>query len=154
PLDQWQHTPWGRLLVGTLLAQGLAYGLKMLCTAGVLAAVDDPSENVWATPIGTAVWHSLQGFSLLASGALIGAGQPRAAFLGGVVGLLNSLLFLMIHHGSGEPLTELAMYGQPALHLASGALGGLLGGLVWKPLPALTMPTVSPEPRHKGRAVG
>jgi len=33
--------------------------------------------------------------------------------------------------------TAITLYGQPALHLALGALGGLIGTLIWKPLPII-----------------
>ena len=36
--DSWQQTPWGKLFVGLLLAQGIYYVLRSLCTAGLLAA--------------------------------------------------------------------------------------------------------------------
>src|SRR5690348_11515271 len=37
--NAWQHTPWGRILIGLLLAQGLYYGLWHLgqALAGLLA---------------------------------------------------------------------------------------------------------------------
>ena len=34
----WQETPWGRIGVGLLLAQGVYYGLWNLGNAGLLAA--------------------------------------------------------------------------------------------------------------------
>src|SRR5262245_65755160 len=33
----WQQTPWGRIFIGLLLAQGLYYGLRHLCVAALLA---------------------------------------------------------------------------------------------------------------------
>ena len=46
---QWQNTPWGRIVVGILLSQGLGHGLQMLCTAGVLAASEEAHVRAFAT---------------------------------------------------------------------------------------------------------
>src|SRR6516225_9943625 len=50
--DQWLHTPLGRVVAGIFLAQGLAYGLRMLCTAGVLVTADEAQQSVWSTLYG------------------------------------------------------------------------------------------------------
>src|SRR5690242_14753136 len=49
PSSQWQQTPWGRILVGMALAQGLAYSLELLFTAGILAATEQGSNGIWTT---------------------------------------------------------------------------------------------------------
>src|SRR5262245_19288539 len=72
--SQWADTPWGRLLVGMLLAQGLAHGLQLFLTAGMLAA-DDSAQTVWTTLFGLVLLHGLQGISLVVGGAIAGAGQ-------------------------------------------------------------------------------
>jgi len=36
--DPWQQTPWGRILIGLLLAQGIYYSLRHLFTAGLLVS--------------------------------------------------------------------------------------------------------------------
>src|SRR5579864_3121891 len=56
----WQQTPWGRLVVGLLLAQGLYYVLRHLCTAGLLVAKEELADNVWATLTGLVVVQALQ----------------------------------------------------------------------------------------------
>src|SRR4051812_48077814 len=33
----WQHTPWGRIAIGLVLAQGLSFGFNHLLKAGALA---------------------------------------------------------------------------------------------------------------------
>src|SRR5687767_1402131 len=51
--SQWQHSPWGKILIGVLLAQGLSYGLEQLITAGLRARADDEASlNVWGTLLG------------------------------------------------------------------------------------------------------
>ena len=47
-MHQWQQTPWGKILIGVILAQGLSYGLQQLLTAGFVASGD--TANVWTTP--------------------------------------------------------------------------------------------------------
>jgi hypothetical protein len=137
---KWLHTPLGRIVAGVLLAQGLAFGLQMLCNAGVLAAIEESQQSVWSTLYGLVLLQALQGFSLLIGGALAGAGQKRAVVLGGVVGFVHGFTFLLIQHLQGEQLTEIALYGQPVLHVAFGALGAVIGSCIWRPLPTLTMP--------------
>src|ERR1700692_253893 len=57
--DNWQQTSWGRILVGLVLAQGLAYAAQHLYTAGFLARDDANSE--WTTLFGLILLHVLQG---------------------------------------------------------------------------------------------
>src|SRR3981081_1167132 len=74
-VSQWQQTPWGRMAVGLILAQGLAYGLQKLLTAGLLASGE--LNVVWTTLWGIVLLHGLQGTCLLIGGALCGAGKQR-----------------------------------------------------------------------------
>jgi hypothetical protein len=143
---QWQQTPWGRILVGLLLAQGLAHGLQMFTTAWLLANEEGPAT--WTTSWGILLLFGLQGIGLLLGGMITGAGQARGLFYGSFVGLVNGLIFLMINLGRGDIQNEVAFYSQPVLHLAFGAMGGLLGSLIWRPVPALRLQTgpVIPTP--------
>jgi hypothetical protein len=137
---QWLHTPVGRVAAGILLAQGAAYSLQLLCNAYMQASFSSTEQSVWSTLFGLVLLQSIQAISLLAGGALAGAGQRRAAVLGAVVGSLHGTIFLLIQRLRGEPLTEVALYGQPALHVALGAVGAVIGAYIWQPLPTLTMP--------------
>ncbi len=139
----------GRIAVGIVLAQGLAYGLQMLCHAFVQVAADDPSQSIWTTLYGLVLLQCIQGFSLLAGGALAGAGKRQAALLGAVVGLVHGLIFLVYQHLRGEHPTEVALYGQPLLHISFGALGAVLGAQIWQPLPVLAMPEFGTEKQPK-----
>ena len=141
---QWQQTPWGRILAGLILAQGLAYSLQQLLTAGFLASGEQ--STVWRTLWGIVFLHGIQGLSLLIGGALCGAGRQRGILYGSFVGLINGLIFLIVQRQTGEVLTEIALYGQPILHMAFGALGGLLGTLIWKPVPTLQVPETAEKP--------
>src|SRR5262249_9521726 len=95
--DQWQHTPWGRIFIGLLLAQGLYHGLRQMCTAGLLATADGGAD-VWGTLFGLLLQQGLMAVGLLVGGALAGAGQRRAMLFGCVLGLWNGLLFLLFQH--------------------------------------------------------
>jgi hypothetical protein len=135
---QWQQTPWGRLAIGFILSQGLAYGLQQILTAGMLATGEQSS--IWTTLWGIVLLHGIQGGCLLIGGALCGAGKRRGILYGSFLGLVNGLIFLFTQRqGDGTP-TAIALYGQPILHMAFGAFGGLIGMLIWKPLPAIQVP--------------
>jgi hypothetical protein len=145
-LSQWQQTPWGRMAVGLILAQGLAYGLQQLLTAGLLASGE--RVTVWTTLWGIVLLHGLQGACLLVGGALCGAGKQRGILYGSVIGLVNGLIFLVVQRQSGDVLTPIALYGQPLLHLAFGAFGGLIGTLIWKPVAVLQLPESALDAKH------
>jgi hypothetical protein len=140
---QWQQTPWGRIFVGLLLAQGLSHALRLLSTAFLLAATDASGRNVWGTLYGLILLQSFQAISLIAGGAVTGAGQQRGVFYGCVLGVGNGLCFIILQLTQGQSLTEVALFGQPILHLAFGAVGGQLGSMIWPPLPALRPPTAA-----------
>jgi hypothetical protein len=152
--NQWLHTPLGRILAGIFLAQGLAYGLQMLCTAGVLATGEEAQQSVWSTLFGLVLLQAVQGLSLLVGGAVAGAGQKRAITVGALVGLAHAFILLFIQGLQGQPITEIALYGQPVLHIAFGTLGAVIGSCIWRPLPTLTMPEFDIDakaPRGRGR---
>jgi hypothetical protein len=126
------------MIVGLILAQGLAYGLQHLLTAGLVATGEHSS--IWATLRGVLVLHGLQGVCLIIGGALCGAGKHRGLLYGSLVGLVNGLLFLAFQRQSDDMPTAVALYGQPILHMAFGALGGLLGTVIWKPITIVQVP--------------
>ena len=136
----WQQTPWGRLVVGLLLAQGLDYVLSHLCTAGELAG------SVWATLTGLIVRQALQAVSILAAGLLTGAGQRRGLLFGAVVGVWNAVVFTLIQLGTGQSLTTIDLFGEPVLQVAFGALGGLAGSFIWQPVPPIPVGTQPRKP--------
>jgi hypothetical protein len=146
---QWQQTPWGRLAVGLILAQGLAYGLQQLFTAGLLATGE--GQIIWATMLGILLLQGLQGTCVLIGGALCGAGKRRGILYGSLIGLLNGLIFLALQRPSDDMPTAIVLYGQPVLHMAFGALGGLIGTLIWKPI--ATLHVAEPAPGTKAVSV-
>lgn len=147
--DNWQQTPWGRMGIGLLLAQGLGYAIQQMMTAGFMATGD---SHVWTTLWGIVLLHAVQGMSLIIGGAICGAGQARGTTYGSLIGLINGIIFLMVQRQTGDLMTEVAIYGQPILHLAFGALGGLLGMVIWRPTPSFVSeetPRESSHPRPK-----
>lgn len=139
--ENWQHTPWGRIVVGLLLAQGLAYGTQHLVTAGLL--ISDDASQLWTTLWGLVLLHLLQGLSLMVGAALTGAGQHQGTLYGSFIGLLHGLIFLFVQRQTGHILSQVAVYGQPILFAAFGTLGGRLGMLIWHPTPLLKLGSLS-----------
>jgi hypothetical protein len=139
-----------------MLALGLYYGLNQLFTAGLLAAGEGTTPDLETTLLGLLLQQGLQGLSLLVGGVLVGAGQRRGFFLGAVLGLWCGMVLMVVGQLHPQPvgatldsslsLTAVTTYGQLALLAAFGAMGGLIGGLVWKPLPALPLPGAPVEP--------
>jgi len=136
----WQQTPWGRLTIGLLLAQGLNYVLLHLCTAGILVARDEAPGNVWATLTGLVLHQALQAVSVFAAGLLTGAGQRRGLLFGAVVGVWNAVFLILFQFSTGQAVTTIALFGEPVLQVAFAALGGLIGSLIWRPLPLDVLP--------------
>src|SRR5262249_33584396 len=106
-------------------------------------------DTVWSTLMGLVLWHILQGMSLIVGGALAGAGQNRGVIYGCVVGLINGLFFLAMQQR--DLVIETAMIGEVIMHLAFGGLGGLIGRIIWKPMPTVKL-AIAPENQGKGIA--
>jgi hypothetical protein len=151
---RWQHTPWGRILIGLLLSQGLFYGLRHLATAAVLAyAGEAGARELFASTQGVVLMQALQLFALLLGGMLAGSVQPHGLALGAVVGVWNGVFAALTTRGPVQALSPVALYGLPLVHAAVGALGGWFGRAVWKPLPveapAGPVPPRRPAPRRR-----
>lgn len=138
----WQRTPWGKIGIGLILAQGLNLGLQQLATAGFLAA---EGGDVWATLIGLALHHAVLGFSLIVGGALSGAGQSRGIIYGAIVGLSSGIISLFLQDIRSQAFPPIFFYAIPLIHMVIGALGGALGMLIWRPTPTLPELETSPS---------
>ncbi len=145
PEGPWQHTPWGKILVGLLLALGLNYGLQQLCVGWQLGGTDTALAGPWSTLPGMALLLVLQGISLIVGSAITGAGQQRGLLYGSVVGLISGGAFLALqrHQGDGQP--DVLMFAQPVLHALFGMLGGHVGMLIWSPPPSIPLTTNVPK---------
>lgn len=153
PEAKWQQTALGRGVVGLLLAQGLYYGLWQLGTAVMMATVDESQRaDWWSTWPGWSVRQVLLVISLIVGGMMAGAGQRRGLLHGGLLGVVNGLLFLVVPKGaeilplgSSEEFQDIIWYGQPLLQAVVGAIGGLIGATVWRPMLSVTAPA-APRP--------
>jgi hypothetical protein len=132
---QWQQTPWGKILVGLILAQGLSFGLQQVLTAGFLAGGD--GTDVWHTLWGIVLHHAVHAVSLIIGGALAGAGQRRGIIYGAFVGLTSGIISLFWQKHSSAAFASMLIYAEPIIHLAIGAIGGAIGMLIWRPIPQL-----------------
>lgn len=157
---RWQQTPWGRILVGLLLAQGLAHGLKQLSAAALLAQIGSSSDDsvnsaAWLTTTGTLCLFAFQGLGLLVGGAIAGAGQSKSLLFGSLLGVMNALiLFLPFRDfplARPDQATELDLYAHLLMNPALGALGAFLGAMIWRPLPTVCV-TVFPAQAEGKRA--
>jgi hypothetical protein len=145
----WRQTPWGRILIGLVLAQGLFYGLRHLLTAGLMAVQErEVVEQMWTATTGILLLQSVRMCTLLAGAVFAGAGQRHAAVLGAMVGVWNGVFSVLYLPGPAQALTPIALLGQPLLQAAIGAVGGWLGSTFWKPLPAATDDN-TPLPRKR-----
>jgi hypothetical protein len=134
-----------------LLALALSYGLLQLCMALLRAIGKDAPSGELHPFAGLILFQGVQGLALLGGGILAGAGQRRGIAYGAMVGVLSGLLTISavlsgLVHGlvqsfsqemltPGTPVRNMAMYALPVLQAAFGALGGLIGSSVWRPLP-------------------
>jgi hypothetical protein len=134
---RWQQTTWGRILIGLILSQGLFYGFRHLCSAILLGLEDEAAVQQTLNSLqGFLFLQGLQILALVLGCVLAGSGQRHGAFLGLFVGLWNGTLSVLTSSNPGQALTAIAMYGQPLVHAAFGAVAGWIGCLIWKPLPA------------------
>lgn len=133
----WHQTPWGRLVIGLILSQGLYYGLRQLCTAIILVGNEEAAREFWHTRGGLILLQGLQALGVLAAGILAGAGQRQAFIYGALLGMWGAVFDLIVQGLSGRPLTTVVALGLPMLQAAFGALGGMVGSSIWKPLPMM-----------------
>jgi hypothetical protein len=154
PRGRWHQTLSGRFFVGLLLALGLSYGLLQLGT-GLLNGLRGPDQPLPFLP-GLLLFLGLQGAAALASGLLTGAGQRQGVTLGATVGIVAGALAIVAFMSGvltpvvrpfaaalldpAAPLRVVVVYGLPILYTVGGGLGGLVGGLVWRPPADLTLP--------------
>ncbi len=148
---RWQQRPWGRILIGLLLAQGLFYGLRHLLTAILMAVQGEEAVQQMGTAAsGILLLQGVRLFALLCGAVLAGSGQRPALFLGAMVGAWNGVLSVLLLPGPTQALTTVAILGQPILQAVLGAVGAWLGSSFWKPLPSVT-PVALPGPETTPR---
>jgi hypothetical protein len=146
---KWHQTPSGRVVAGLVLGLGLSYGLLLFVTHMV-------KMDTLAPQAAAIVFLGIQGVALMAGGMLAGAGQTKGILYGAGVGCISGVLaFGCVITGALagiiEPFSNAALPPLPPLqmtlpvvHILFGALGGLIGIMVWKPLPKLALPASVP----------
>jgi hypothetical protein len=148
---RWEQTPWGRILVGLLLAQGVYFGLRQLCMAGLLAFEGESVPLIWSSLYGLIGLQALQAIAVLAGGGLAGAGQRRGIVFGGLVGLSSGFLSMLLYRDGSQPITIVMLYGQTVLQACFGLLGGYVGSLIWRPLRSVALEDASATPQTTKR---
>ena len=123
PGPHWQQTPWGRILIGLVLAQGLYFALQHLLL-GLLEVLNNQGlvNWTWTSVSGLVFLQILQVLTLTAGGMLAGGGQQRGVMLGGLVGVWNGVLSVLLdpflHPDFVPMLTTLTLVGVPLVHIA------------------------------------
>src|SRR5262245_17289132 len=128
------QTPWSRMFLGVLLAQGLYFGLRKLCLAGLMAFGDSLHNEVMTALYGLMLLQALQLLGLIVGATLAGAGQRWGFVLGGVVGLLNGILSYIFQDNAFQLASLASLFGMPLAHTVFGAVAGHVGTTIWKPL--------------------
>ncbi len=136
----WQHTDWGRFVVGVGLAQGLFYGLYHLIKSLVLATTGEPLNSATMPMAELLCIQSLQLFGLVVGSVIAGVARRQAHVLGVYIGVANSILSLLLGQGPAQAFTTHWVYAQPFLQILVGSVGALVSSLVWKPLSVVTLP--------------
>ena len=141
---RWQQTPWGRILIGLVLAQGLYFGLQHLLM-GLMEVLNNQGllKWTWTSLSGLLFLQALQVLTLTAGGVLAGGGQLRGVTLGALVGVWNGVLSVLLdpilHPEFVPALSALSLVGVPLIHIVFGTLGGWIGYSIWKPVQPTTV---------------
>lgn len=131
----WRQRPWGRILVGLMLSQGLFYALRQLLTAVLMATQEQEAiEQLGGKTAAVLSFQIVGGLALLVGTLFTGAGQRQGAFLGCMVGAWNGVLSVLFFRGPAQVMTPIAVLGQPLLQAVVGAVGGWVGSAFWKPI--------------------
>ncbi len=128
------QTSWGRMFLGILLAQGLYFGLRKLCLAGLLAFGESLQNQVMTALYGLILLQAIQLVSLIVGATLAGAGQRWGFVLGAIVGLFNGILSYVFQDTPGQIGSLAALFGMPLVHTVFGGVAGHIGSSIWKPL--------------------
>jgi hypothetical protein len=143
-------TPWGRILIGVLLAQGLFYALRHLIDGVGVARGGLPD---WPPMTRFLFWQGLQIAALLPAMALTGSGQVQAALLGMLGGAISGVLVVLLQAAPAPELGNVGLYGPPVLHTLAGAIGAWFGSVIWRPVAPPVLPGAvvrkGPAPRRR-----
>jgi hypothetical protein len=134
--SSWQHTQWGRLVIGLLLAEGLFFGLRHLLT-GVIVLVNGPgsAQEILATLPAMIGVQAIQVVALLLGAMLAGAGKRGGSMLGLMMGVVAGVIAIVAQQW--QPTASnwwLPIYCQPLVQGTIGFIGGFVGSTIWRPL--------------------
>lgn len=139
----WQHTPWGRIIIGLVLAQGIFHGLRHLTVGALMAADVIDSKELWNTLSGFILLQSLQVISLFAGALLAGAGQKQGILYGAVLGIWNGVLLVFVQPDQLLQPNAVSLYGLPLVQAFLGAVAGWIGSRIWRPITPASVPGAS-----------
>jgi hypothetical protein len=138
-------------MIGLILAQGLFYGLRHLLTGILLAATGTEASALWDDMRHLLLLQAIQMLAVFAGGMLAAGGQQQALLLGTMVGAWNGVLSVLLRQNPAQELTMVALYGQPLLHAAFGALGGWMGSQIWQPIQPFAEIEIIPQRKKTKR---
>lgn len=144
----WQHTPLGRIIIGVFLSQGLALALRMLVQHNFSVTTEE-NPDTWSTLLSIAANQGINVLCVLFVGILAAAGQRQGLIIGSMLGLINSGIILALQVTNNVVVNEVSLYGQPVLLTFVGAVGGLVGASIWRPLPVIQLAEVELQQKNK-----
>jgi hypothetical protein len=128
------------------LSQGLFYGLRYFLTGVLLLLSPEGTTGpeAWGTVQGMILLQVAQFLGLFAGGVLAGGGMENGMLAGLLVGVFNGILAATLLQNASTQFSVVSVYGMPMLHATVGAMGGGLGCGIWKPIPSVQIPGLSP----------
>jgi hypothetical protein len=144
---RWQHTPWGRIFIGVIFAQGLWFGARQLLKGVVLGFLSDGGSPE-KMPQVVLLYQGAEALTVIVACVLAGGGQRSGVFIGTMVGVCSGVLSLLLQPFLDLPPSAIHFVGLPILLAFCGAIGGWVGSTLWKPIPLEAFPGVL-EPQEK-----
>jgi hypothetical protein len=138
-------------MIGLILAQGLFYGLRHLLTGILLAATPTEPAALWEDMRHLLMLQAIQIVAVMAGGMLAAGAQQHGLVLGTMVGAWNGVFSVLLRQNPAQELTMVALYGQPLLHAAFGAVGGWVGTQVWPPIQPYADVEIVPQRKKSKR---
>lgn len=141
------QNPWGRLVIGLILAQGLFYALRHFFTGALLAAEGEQAGLWFSNPSqGFLLWMAMQAAALIVGGLLVGSSQRHALLLGFLLGVWSGVLSVLFRTVPAGSRLEL-LYGQPLIQGLIAALAAWIGSWIWRPIPSPVLPDTAKGPK-------
>lgn len=133
PPDPTRPALLGRILVGTVIAAGLAVGLREWAVALVMLT-DHWDATWWATPTGIGIAFCLRLIAVCLGGTLASVGRPGGFGSGAVVGIIAGTAFQFADSALGVKVNPITV-GLTFLLIMAAGIAGVIGARFW-PAPA------------------